>query len=147
MSFVKLALLLSHFVAVLHTQNELHFGNNGGDHQTFGGIHFFKVHSSSGGMGIGIKLLFVLLIVGAILYWFIRQKCRKVLNPIQTVSQSQLPAHVPAPNVRPGQPLQLPYYSPVQPPQIYYTEPPRCSHRRSASVSSSKEQPCTSARI
>ena len=58
----------------------VHANNNVRGDQTVGGVHFFEVHSTSGGMGLGIKILLVLLIGGALAYYCIRNRAKKYLK-------------------------------------------------------------------
>ena len=44
--------------------------------ETVGGVHLFEIHSQSGGIGMGIKILVVGLIVLAVMWWC----CRKMNN-------------------------------------------------------------------
>ena len=57
--------------------------------QTVGGVHLFEVHTSSGGIGIGIKILVVVIIMALILWWCCRKgnKCANLyLKPAREVA-------------------------------------------------------------
>jgi len=57
--------------------------------QTVGGVHLFELHSPSGGMGIGVKLIFASLIIGALFYWCINRKvkqCKRAMQPYSTAA-------------------------------------------------------------
>ena len=86
--------------AQANTNTQLGVNHMSGD-QTVGGIHFFEIHTPSGGMGLGIKLFLGALIAIAVAYWCIRRKAKQTLRRyaagIQTVSgalpqQPALPA-------------------------------------------------------
>ena len=46
--------------------------------QTVGGVHLFEVHSPSGGMGLGLKLLLLLAVVLLAGYWCLSQRTKRL---------------------------------------------------------------------
>ena len=83
--------------------------------QTVGGIHFFEVHSTSGGMGLGVKILIALCIAVCLAYYCIRNRAKKYLRKTmlgnvltsvtstQPLAPQQLQAPQPAPQPEPYQ--------------------------------------------
>ena len=70
-------LIISFLVAQVGRGNLVSHTGVKGD-QTVGGIHLFEIHSPSGGMGLGLKLLIMLAVALGIAYWCLRQKTKKV---------------------------------------------------------------------
>ena len=103
--------------------------------QTVGGIHFFEVHSTSGGMGVGIKIIIALFVAGLVAYFCIRQKAKKFMrrslvgNMLTSVTSTQ-PMNPNQPALQ-AQPFQLV----VQPPRRHRR------HRDYASESEASYQP------
>ena len=62
--------------------------------QTVGGIHLFEIHSLSGGMGLGLKLLIMLAVALDIACWCLRQRTKKVarMTALSTAKGLSLPA-------------------------------------------------------
>ena len=69
-------LILFYLLAVVHAKQVNLESSVHGD-QTVGGIHLFEIHSPSGGMGAGIKVLIAVVLIAAFLYWYIRRKLKK----------------------------------------------------------------------
>ena len=93
--------------------------------QTVGGVHLFEIHSPSGGMGLGVKFLLVLVAVGFIVYWCLRRKAKRFKRSfagqaLQTVSsmvpQQQAPQFPPgSPNAQVAIPQAPPMFYPLAP--------------------------------
>ena len=69
--------ILSILVARVGGGNSVSHTSVKGD-QTVGGIHLFEIHSPSGGMDLGLKLLILLSVALGVAYWCLHQKTKKV---------------------------------------------------------------------
>ena len=121
-------------LALLCTSPVLANNKVNGD-QTVGGIHFFEVHSTSGGMGLGIKILLALLVAGLLAYYCIRRRAKKFMkksligNVLTNVTSTQ--------PMTPAQP-QLLSAQPQQPYQLVVQQPRRSYHRQRGYASDSE---------
>lgn len=130
-----MSILNAVLVLLLLTPNVSANNKVNGD-QTVGGIHFFEVHSTSGGMGIGIKIIIALFIAALVAYFCIRQKAKRFLKKSMmgnlltnvTATQPMLP------NVT-AQQAQQPFQLVVQAPRRHHR------HRDYASESETSYQP------
>ena len=63
--------------------------------QDVGGIHLFEFHSTSGGVGMGWKIMMVALIIILILYFYIRHRMKRYVRsqilPLTQVSRMAEP--------------------------------------------------------
>ena len=132
MFFAKMLLPFSMLVACAKAKQTQVESTVEGD-QTVGGIHLFEVHAPGGGIGIGIKVLIVLAIIGGLVYWYIRRKANKLrrqlnlVNPI--IGAAATATHTyPQPSLhRPQAPPQCPCHN--REPEDFFERPERSGTR------------------
>lgn len=59
--------------------------------QSVGGVHLFELHTPTGGMGVGVKIVIISLIIGAIFYWCINKKvkqCKRAMLPYSVAANN-----------------------------------------------------------
>ena len=65
--------------------------------QSYGGIHLFEWHGQHGGIGLGWKILFVLVLVLLLAYWWMKRKANKCFGLLPTLMPQAMPAAPPPP--------------------------------------------------
>ena len=75
--FYAFLLVLPHLAS---TATQVGVNNRVDGDQTVGGVHLFELHSPSGGMGFGLKVLLIVIIVGVAIYWYIQRQTRAALK-------------------------------------------------------------------
>ena len=121
------------FVLLLLCTSPVLFANKVNGDQNIGGVHFFEFHSTSGGMGLGVKIILALLAAGLLAWYCIRRKAKKFMkksligNVLTSVASPQ--------PVSPNQPAPA---QPVQPYQLVVQAPRRSHHRQHGYYSDSE---------
>ena len=69
MVFIASLCLYAIFLVYIFAPKTVTADNVGGD-KTIGGLHFFEVHAPNGGTGIGVKILFFLIILGLVIFCY-----------------------------------------------------------------------------
>ena len=83
--------------------------------KTIGGLHFFEVHSASGGTGIGVKIFIFLLILGLIIFCY--YKWRNFRKRLSIISGTNIATNTAAMAVNALNPRQT--FSPMDLQQAY----------------------------
>lgn len=57
--------------------------------QTVGGVHLFEFHTPEGGMGFGFKMMILLVVIVALIYWYVKRKAKSyVTNHLPMVANA-----------------------------------------------------------
>ena len=99
--FSRAVLCLLTVFAVVHAATQVGVNNRVDGDQTVGGVHLFELHTPQGGIGLGFKIILILIIVGAVIYWYIRRRTQMAIRRHPALQQIATAASAYAPYAPP----------------------------------------------